>query len=73
MYNSTTPLLITQGPGALLNGVGAAVPQRLLQEQLQQHRQRQQRRGAAGWSRRHHGLPHHRGRQPAGWGRCLPR
>lgn len=66
-------LVIIQGTGVLLNGVRAAVPQRLLQEQLQQHCQCQQWRGAAGWSRRHHGLPHHRGWQPAGWGRCLTR
>lgn len=66
-------LVIMQGTGVLLNGVRAAVPQRLLQEQLQQHCQRQQWRRAAGWSRRHHGLPHHRGWQPAGWGRCLTR
>lgn len=35
-------LFIIQGTGALLNGVGAAVSQRILQEQLQQHHQCQQ-------------------------------
>lgn len=70
---SLFPLLIIQGTGTLLNGVRAAVPQRLLQEQLQQHCQRQQWRGAAGWSWHHHGLPHYWRWQPAGWGCCLPR
>lgn len=36
------PFFIIQGTGALLNGVGAAVSQRILQKQLQQHRQCQQ-------------------------------